>query len=219
MRKLAVLVALGLLLVPVTSVSAQAPVTVSMTASGGSGVTGSAVLTPQGSQTQVVVTIQGAPPNGTHVNHIHNGTCAQQGGIAFPLADLKVDANGRATATSTVNATLASLQGGANYVNAHAGAALPSPGISCGDIPRAGAAAPAAPAAPAAQPAAPAAQPAAPAAQPARPPAQAAPAAQPARPPAQLPRTGEADSLLPLAALGFALVVGGGLLVARRRRA
>jgi LPXTG-motif cell wall-anchored protein len=115
-----------------------------------------------------------------------------------------------------VDATLASLQGGANYVNVHAGPALPSPGVSCGDIPAAAAAqpAPAGPA-PATKPAGPppAAKPGAPAA-----PKPGAPAAAPAQAPAQLPRTGETDfSLYGLAALGVLLAAAGARLATRRR--
>jgi LPXTG-motif cell wall-anchored protein len=189
-----------LLLLP-TSATAQAPVNVTMGPTGGSGVSGTAQLTGMGNQTQVVVTVQGAPPNGTHVNHIHTGSCEQMGGIAFPLTDLRIDSTGRGSATTTVSATLATIQGAAHYVNVHAGPALPSPGVSCGNIPRAAAAAPApAPAAPAA-------------------PAPAAPAPQPARPPAQLPRTGEAEfGLYGLAGLG-ALLVLAGVRLARRRSA
>jgi hypothetical protein len=141
------------LLMPM-SASAQAPVNVTMNATGGSGVTGSAQLTAMGAQTQVVVTVQGASQNGSHVNHIHAGSCAQQGGIVFPLTDIRTDATGRGSATTMVAAPLSTIQGASHYVNVHAGPALPSPGVSCGDIAMAAAAA----GAPATQPARPPAQ-------------------------------------------------------------
>lgn len=95
---------------------------------------GTSTLAAQGNQTMVTVRVAGAPVNGTHVNHIHTGTCQNEGGIVYPLADLRVDASGTATATTLVNTPLSTLLGAPYYVNVHAGAALPSPGVSCGNI-------------------------------------------------------------------------------------
>ena len=113
---------------------AQTAARAALTPTGGSRVAGASTLTAQGGQTVVVVRITGAPANSTHVNHIHAGTCEAEGGIVFPLTDLRTNAQGEAMAVTQVNATLATILGGRHYVNVHAGAALPSPGVSCGNI-------------------------------------------------------------------------------------
>lgn len=108
MRRLVLLVAPAILLAIPAGAAAQAPVNVTMNPTGGSGVSGTAQLTAVGQQTQVVVTIRGGTASGAHVNHIHTGTCANQGGIVHPLTDIRTDASGGGSATSTVNAPLAS---------------------------------------------------------------------------------------------------------------
>jgi hypothetical protein len=100
----------------------------------GQRLSGTATLAAQGARTIVTVSVTGGPPTSTHVNHIHIGTCENEGAIVYPLADLRTDASGAATASTTVDAPLASLVTGANYVNVHAGPSLPSPGTSCGNI-------------------------------------------------------------------------------------
>lgn len=101
---------------------------------GGSRVSGASTLAAQGNQTMVTVRISGAPTNSTHVNHIHVGSCEAEGAVVYPLIDLRTDAQGNATASTMVNASLTAIVGGGHYVNVHAGAALPSPGVSCGNI-------------------------------------------------------------------------------------
>jgi LPXTG-motif cell wall-anchored protein len=113
---------------------AQTAARATMNATGGSRITGAATLTAQGAQTMVVVRVTGAPANSTHVNHIHVGSCEAEGGIAYPLTDLQTNAQGTATASTMVNATLATVLASRHYVNVHAGASLPSPGVSCGNI-------------------------------------------------------------------------------------
>jgi hypothetical protein len=80
-------------------------------------------------QTAVIVTVYGLPPGSEHVNHIHNGSCT--GGILFPLQKLVADEVGIARSVSSV-------PGAINldtwWVNVHAGYALPSPGITCGQV-------------------------------------------------------------------------------------
>ncbi|HEX2036223.1 MAG TPA: CHRD domain-containing protein [Chloroflexota bacterium] len=113
---------------------AQTAARATLNPTGGSSVSGVAALTARGDQTVVLVQVSGAPPNSTHVNHIHIGSCQAEGGIVHPLADLRTDAQGRATSITVLNVPLASVAGGQHYVNVHAGPALPSPGISCGNL-------------------------------------------------------------------------------------
>src|SRR5581483_4488339 len=97
-------------------------------------------------QTAVIVTVWGLEPGSEHTNHIHNGSCT--GAILFPLQKLVADKSGMARAVSSVPAA---LNPDTWWVNVHAGYALPSPGITCGQVespPPPPAAAPAPPAPP-----------------------------------------------------------------------
>ena len=113
---------------------AQTAARAALNPTGGTRVMGASTLTAQGGQTVVVVRITGAPANSTHVNHIHTGSCEAEGGIAYPLTDLRTNAQGEGMAVTQVNASLATILAGRHYVNVHAGAALPSPGVTCGNI-------------------------------------------------------------------------------------
>jgi hypothetical protein len=113
---------------------AQAAGRAALSPTGGTRVSGASTLTAQGGQTVVVVRITGAPANSTHVNHIHTGSCEAEGGIVYPLTDLRTNAQGDAMAVTQVGAPLATILAGRHYVNVHAGPALPSPGVSCGNI-------------------------------------------------------------------------------------
>jgi LPXTG-motif cell wall-anchored protein len=208
---------------------AQQSVTVSLAAQNNSGMSGTAVLTPDGAGTKVVLTLSNAP--GPHPAHIHSGACPTVGAVVYPLTSVT---NG--TSTTTVAASIADILKQPMAINVHKSPQEISVYTACGNVTANAAAAPAgAPAAqpsPAAKPSAPApaASPAAapaaapaqqprPAASPAAAPAQAPrPAASPA--PAGLPRTGEADnsSIVWLSALAGVVLVGGGLLLVRRRR-
>lgn len=80
-------------------------------------------------QTAVIVTVWGLEPGSEHTNHIHNGSCT--GAILFPLQKLVADKSGMARAVSSVPAA---LNPDTWWVNVHAGYALPSPGITCGQV-------------------------------------------------------------------------------------
>lgn len=96
---------------------------------------GTATATIVGSTISVTMRMTGLTANATHVNHIHDGQCEAEGGIAIPLADLRADAQGNATATTTATIPAGvQVTPGRHYFNVHAGPALPSPGISCGNV-------------------------------------------------------------------------------------
>jgi hypothetical protein len=82
-------------------------------------------------QTAVIVTVWGLEPGSEHVNHIHNGSCS--GSILFPLEKLVADKTGVARAVSSVPGA---LNPDTWWVQVHAGYALPSPGITCGQVER-----------------------------------------------------------------------------------
>jgi LPXTG-motif cell wall-anchored protein len=210
---------------------AQQSVMINLSPQNDSGQSGTAVLTPDGSGTKVVITLSNAP--GPHPAHIHAGSCPTPGDVTFPLTSV-VDGKSE----TTVATTIADLMRSPTAINVHKSPQEIPFYTACGNISAAAAAAPAAQPSPAAKPAAPAAAPAAqpaqapaakpaapaqaPAAKPAASPAAApAQAPKPAASPAALPRTGDAD---PTAGLWIVLVAGVAMLglgvavLARRRR-
>jgi len=192
---------------------AQQSVTVNLAAQNNSGMSGTAVLTPDGSGTKVVLTLSNAP--GPHPAHIHSGSCPTVGAVVYPLTSVM---NGRSE--TTVAASIADILKQPMAINVHKSPQEIAVYTACGNVTASAAGAPAAqpsPAAKPAAPAAPAAQPS-PAAKPSAPAQAPRPAASPA--PAGLPRTGEADtsSMLWASAIAGIALLGGGLLLVRRRR-
>ena len=59
------------------------------------GITGSATLTEENGVASIALTVLGLPP-GPHANHVHHGTCAEQGEIHVTLQELEADDNGDA---------------------------------------------------------------------------------------------------------------------------
>ena len=113
------------------SVAAQQPVTVQLASQNNSGVTGTAVLTPMGAQTRVVLTIQGGPPDGNHPAHIHPGTCANlDPRPLFPLPNVQ---NGRSE--GTVNASIDQLRAARHAINVQKSPQEASVYVACGDLP------------------------------------------------------------------------------------
>lgn len=86
----------------------------------------------------VKVTLTGLAPSSIHPEHIHTGSCANQGAVLHPLAMLNADAHGDATATTTIPNVAAGIPASGWYVNVHNGPGL-SPAdqflpIVCGDV-------------------------------------------------------------------------------------
>ena len=109
--------------------------TANLTPQGGGLVTGSATLTPMaGTRTQVVVTVQGAPPNVNLPWHIHRGTCSAPGPIfgaqgSYPM--LGTSGDGRAQLQTELLLNPPTV--GTHVVDIHAGPGDPTV-IACGDI-------------------------------------------------------------------------------------
>jgi hypothetical protein len=125
-----------------TGAAGGAPATVStatwtatINAMGGSGITGSAMVRPSGSTEAATVSITGAPPNSTLPWHVHSGTCATGGGVVgagSAYTPLAVGADGKATASATITA---SLDTGAQYhVNIHKSESDMGTIVACGDL-------------------------------------------------------------------------------------
>ena len=72
----------------------------------GSGVTGSATLSDTAAGTEVVVTVSGGLEEGSHANHVHEGTCDAVGNIGEPLENLEAGSDGSAPATTTMTAAV-----------------------------------------------------------------------------------------------------------------
>jgi hypothetical protein len=102
----------------------------------GSGVTGTATLTPTDSGFDAEVSAEGLE-EGTHASHIHQGsTCADPtAGVAEPLGDVVADAAGSGTGNISSTNQLSTYQDGNSYVAVHA---LDGSVVGCGDIPAAG---------------------------------------------------------------------------------
>jgi LPXTG-motif cell wall-anchored protein len=221
----AVIAAVALAVSLPAGIQAQQSVTIELESENNSGIEGTAVLTPDGSQTRVVLDLDNAP--GPHPAHIHAGNCGPTL-VAKPTHPLPNVSDGKSEAT--VPASMADLMAAPHAINVHKSPQEASVYVACGNISAAAAAAPAAQPAPPAKPAAqpsPAAKPApaapaAPATKPAAAPAQAPkPAASPAaQAPAGLPRTGEAgvSPIVLLAMLGGLALIGVGAFVDIRRR-
>lgn len=85
----------------------------------------------------VQVMLMGLAPNSIHPNHIHEGSCANQGKVLYPLTNLVADAHGVANATTKVKAPNGIPAKGI-YFNVHNGPGV-SPAdqflpIACGNI-------------------------------------------------------------------------------------
>lgn len=196
-----------------------ATVTIALTQQNNSGQSGTATLSVDGDQTRVVIDLANSPA-GPQPAHIHTGTCATLGGVAF---NLEFPRDGKST--STVNTPLRAIQTGGFAINVHKSPQEFSVYVACGDIPAVAAAAPSgqqpkpAAAPPAAQATQAAPKPAAPAPTAAAPKPVASPVVQV---PAALPRTGDGSmsvSFIPAVAGALGLAgLGLGFAVRRFRR-
>jgi hypothetical protein len=123
-----------------TDVDVQAPGApetwkATLTAVGGSGVSGSASGTTAHDSTHVTVTIMGATPGATHPWHIHDGKCTDASppvvGDASAYPPLVAGSDGRATATAHIAIKLNEAR---NYIiNVHASPSNMGTIAACGD--------------------------------------------------------------------------------------
>jgi hypothetical protein len=84
------------------SALAEEQVPLNLDAVGGSGVSGSAVITPAGQGTNVTLEVQGLPAGAEARALLNAGTCAQPSASFAALPNLKADSNGKATATGSI---------------------------------------------------------------------------------------------------------------------
>jgi hypothetical protein len=112
--------------------------TFTMGAMNASGVTGTGQVYKGTGSFTVAIQLQGLKANSSHVSHVHIGSCAKPGGVAYALLQVVADSSGKATATTTV-AEYYSMPATGWYVNVHFGPdfteAEYAPSVSCGDLP------------------------------------------------------------------------------------
>ncbi len=112
-------------------VSAQDSVTVQLRPVNNSGISGTAVFTPRGNQTEVVVRLAGEPSGASEPIHIHTGQCGPTlGAVAYPLKNVE---NG--TSTTIIDAPFVPLWSGGFAINAHESAANLKNYVACGNLP------------------------------------------------------------------------------------
>lgn len=119
-----------------TAVPTPAPIMVTLNAVGDSGVTGTGEIVKSTGGFTVTMKLKGLAPSSNHVNHIHNGSCTANGGIAIALQPLAADASGAATATSTISQEF-TVPAAGWYLNVHTGPDLQGANakpIACGNV-------------------------------------------------------------------------------------
>lgn len=108
-----------------------------MVAQNNSGVSGTGQIVKGSGSFTLKIKLSGMVSSSSHISHIHNGSCAKPGGVAYALTQVVADSAGAATVTSTVSVEYAVPAGGW-YVNVHHGPdfSVPAnaPSISCGDL-------------------------------------------------------------------------------------
>ena len=109
--------------------AATSTLKVALTQQSGSGESGTATLTQQGTNVQVVIALKGAPATAQPA-HIHDGTCAKLGGIAYSLTSV---VNGSST-TVVKGVTIDKLLGGTYAINVHESASNLGKYVACGNV-------------------------------------------------------------------------------------
>ncbi|HYL26828.1 MAG TPA: hypothetical protein VEW74_03275 [Candidatus Nitrosotalea sp.] len=113
-----------------SAAAATSTLTVAMSAQNGSGEVGTATLTQVGSDVKVVIALKGGPATTPQPAHIHDGTCADLKGVAYPLTNVV----GGASTTVVKGVTIDKLLGGAFAINVHESADNLGKYVSCGNI-------------------------------------------------------------------------------------
>ena len=76
-----------------SAAAATSTLTVNISPQNSSGESGTATLTQVGADVKVVLAIKGAPATTPQPAHIHDGTCANLGGVAYPLSNVVAGAS------------------------------------------------------------------------------------------------------------------------------
>jgi hypothetical protein len=106
------------------------PVTVNLAAQNDSGEKGTATFNPQGTKTQVVIKLAGAPTGVEQPAHIHDGSCAKLD--PKPRVPLQNVVGG--TSTTTLDMKLDDIMSKGGAINVHKSAAEVKTYVACGDL-------------------------------------------------------------------------------------
>ena len=103
------------------------------------GADGTGTITPlPNNQIRVDIRLTGMPPNGEHAAHIHTAQgarCDTNAPVTYPLTNVRVDAAGVGTSSTTVTLTAdRPVQANNAYVNVHQGATPPGAGVVCANV-------------------------------------------------------------------------------------
>lgn len=113
--------------------------TLTLNALDNSGITGDAMLMAQGANTEVTLTIRGAPDGSKLAAHIHQGRCASGGPVVAPLDPVTTGQDKTGSSTTVVSVPAATVMNGQHYVQAHEPNGSPGKPVTCADIPQQGA--------------------------------------------------------------------------------
>lgn len=117
---------------PAAAPAAEAPgIPLAFAALGESGVTGTGRLVEEGESSLLTIELHGLPGAGSYNAHIHNGTCAEIGGVAVRLTAVTAGADGHGTSSTTFGT--ADLPETPVAVQVHG---ADGPGIACADVHR-----------------------------------------------------------------------------------
>ncbi|HEV3090947.1 MAG TPA: hypothetical protein VGX91_05820 [Candidatus Cybelea sp.] len=109
--------------------SATSTLNLKLVAQNGSGEDGQVTLTQTSDGLQVVIAIPNGPA-GPQPAHVHMGSCAKLGGVAYPLTSVA----GGASTTVIKGVTIDQLLGGKYAINVHKSADDLGTYVSCADI-------------------------------------------------------------------------------------
>ena len=98
-----------------------------------SDVAGTVEITVSDGSAEVAVNLTDVP-EGAHANHIHVGSCDEQGDVVYPLTELEAGTDGTATGETTVDVTAEELLEGHYYAVHESGDDTVGAVIGCGDI-------------------------------------------------------------------------------------
>jgi hypothetical protein len=109
--------------------AAMTSVTVPLSAQNGSGETGSAKISDVDGGVSVVISLKGAPASAQPA-HIHDGSCPNPGGVAYPLKDVV----GGSSTTMVKGTSVAALLAKPYSINVHESASNLGKYVACGNI-------------------------------------------------------------------------------------
>jgi len=109
---------------------AQQPVVVALSTQNNSGISGTATLTDMNGSTLVKLDLVGAPVDVAEPAHIHTGSCANIGGVVYPLTD-SLNGISETTLNVPLSAILSQLP---LALNVHKSAEEVSVYVACGDL-------------------------------------------------------------------------------------